>query len=201
MASTADDVHKVISLPAGAASANGVVPPAAVDFRKVLSAVPTGVVVITAMNDSGPVGLVVGTFTSVSLNPPLVGFLPAASSTSFPHVRAARSFCANVLTTDHRDVCRAFATSGGDKFAGLSWQPAPITGSPILDGVAAWIDCSIDAVHEAGDHFFVVGEVLQLEVAATSPALLFYRGSYTYPHGPEVGSSAAQVGSYSGAPS
>ncbi|MGA5538011.1 flavin reductase family protein [Mycolicibacterium nivoides] len=152
------------------------------DFRDVLSTVPTGVVVITAIEGSRPVGLVVGTFTSVSLDPPLVGFLPAASSTSFPRVLASGAFCANVLTHDQQDVCRAFAASGSDKFAGLSWQPAPVSGSPVLDGVAAWIDCSITAVHEAGDHLIVIGAVDHLAVAATSPSLVFYRGGYTRPH-------------------
>ena len=66
-------------------------------FRQVLGHLPTGVVVVTAIDDEGPTGLAVGTFTSVSLDPPLVGFLPAASSTSFPRIRAAGSFCANVL--------------------------------------------------------------------------------------------------------
>jgi flavin reductase (DIM6/NTAB) family NADH-FMN oxidoreductase RutF len=153
------------------------------DFREVLSTVPTGVVVITAMEASRPVGLVVGTFTSVSLTPPLVGFLPAASSTSFPRVLAAGAFCANVLTHNQQDVCRAFAVSGSDKFEGLSWQPSPASGSPVLDGVAAWIDCSITAVHEAGDHLIVIGAVEDMAVAASSPSLVFYRGAYTHPHG------------------
>lgn len=153
------------------------------DFREILSTVPTGVVAITAMESGHPVGLVVGTFTSVSLNPPLVGFLPAVSSTSFPRVLAAGTFCANVLTHDQQDVCRAFAVSGNDKFAGLSWQPSPVTGSPVLNGVAAWIDCSITAVHEAGDHLIVIGAVEQMARTTSSPSLLFYRGAYTHPRG------------------
>ncbi|BCF86378.1 monooxygenase (plasmid) [Rhodococcus qingshengii] len=138
---------------------------------------------ITAVEDGGPVGLVVGTFTSVSLDPPLVGFLPAATSTSFPRVQAAGSFCANVLTFEQQDICRTFAASGGDKFAGLSWSPSPITGSPVLDGVAAWIDCTITALHEAGDHLIVIGAVKDVGVADSSAvpvpsSLVFYRGGY-----------------------
>jgi flavin reductase (DIM6/NTAB) family NADH-FMN oxidoreductase RutF len=147
----------------------------------VLGAVPTSVVVITALDDGAPVGLAVGTFTSVSLKPPLVGFLPAMSSTSFPRVRKAGHFCANVLHKSQEHICRTFATSGADKFANLSWRPSPVTGSPLLHGVAAWIDCRITTVHEAGDHYIVVGEVTDLDAAPESTPLLFHRGAYTHP--------------------
>ncbi|BCF83304.1 monooxygenase [Rhodococcus qingshengii] len=153
-------------------------------FRDVLSTVPTGVVVITAVDDGDPVGLVVGTFTSVSLDPPLVGFLPAATSTSFPRVHAAGRFCANVLTVEQQQICRMFAASGGDKFAGLHWTPSEITGSPVLEGVAAWVDCSITTVHEAGDHLIVIGAVEDVGVAepttkGDASSLVFYRGAYS----------------------
>jgi 3-hydroxy-9,10-secoandrosta-1,3,5(10)-triene-9,17-dione monooxygenase reductase component len=162
-------------------SARGEAKAVAARFRDVLSAVPTSVVAITAVEGGQPVGLAVGTFISVSLDPPLVGFLPAASSTSFPRVRQAGTFCANVSTSNQQHVCRAFATSGADKFAGLSWRPAPVTGSPVLAGVAAWIDCRITAVHEAGDHVIVIGEVADLDAAAATRPLLFHRGGYTCP--------------------
>lgn len=147
-------------------------------FRDVLSAVPTSVVVVTAMDRGEPVGLAVGTFLSVSLDPPLVGFLPAASSTSFPRIRHAGAFCANVLTVNQQHVSKAFATSGADKFAGLSWRPALVTGSPVLEGVAAWIDCRITTLHEAGDHFIVIGEVTDLAAAPGEQPLVFHRSRY-----------------------
>jgi DNA-binding IclR family transcriptional regulator len=74
-------------------------------------------------------------------------------------------------------VCRTFAVSGGDKFAELPWHPAG-SGSPILNGVLAWIDCDIDVVHEAGDHFIVIGKVRELDVGSTALPLVFFQGGY-----------------------
>ena len=148
-------------------------------FRQVLGHFPTGVTVVTAVADGKPAGLAVGSFTSVSLEPPLVAFLPTRTSTSFPAIREAGSFCVNVLAEDQEDVCRVFASSGGDKFEGVGWRPAAGTGSPIIQDVLAWIDCDIDVIHDAGDHFIVVGRVRDLEVARSDGApLVFYRGGY-----------------------
>lgn len=147
-------------------------------FRAVLGHFPTGVVAITAMPLSGaPAGMAVGSFTSVSLDPPLVAFLPGRSSTSFPLIRAARSFCANVLSADQEDVCRALAVSGGDKFAGIAWRPAG-SGAPIIAGAVAWIDCDIDTVHTAGDHYIVIGRVRDLGMEKPAAPLVFHRGGY-----------------------
>src|SRR6266404_4356791 len=86
-------------------------------FRKTLGHFPTGVAVVTAMCDGGPTGMAVGTFTSVSLDPPLVAFLPAKSSTTFPKIERAGSFCVNVLAADQEAFCRTFATKGADRFS------------------------------------------------------------------------------------
>lgn len=147
-------------------------------FRRVLGNFPTGVVAITAIDAAGePAGMAVGSFTSVSLDPQLVAFLPDKSSTSFPRIRSAGTFCVNVLSHDQETVCRAFATRGADKFAGLKWRPAS-SGSPILDGVMAWIDCDLESVSEAGDHFIVIGRVRELEAPGTSVPLVFFQGGY-----------------------
>jgi 3-hydroxy-9,10-secoandrosta-1,3,5(10)-triene-9,17-dione monooxygenase reductase component len=147
-------------------------------FRRVLGHFPTGVAVITAIDADGrPAGMAVGSFTSVSLDPPLVAFLPARSSSSFPRIRTASSFCVNVLAADQRDLCRAFASRGGDKFAGVSWRPAS-SGAPLLEGVAAWIDCDLASITEAGDHYFVLGRVRELDGAAEGLPLVFLRGEY-----------------------
>jgi flavin reductase (DIM6/NTAB) family NADH-FMN oxidoreductase RutF/DNA-binding IclR family transcriptional regulator len=147
-------------------------------FRHVLGHFPTGVVVVTAVQDSGePAGMAVGSFTSVSLDPPLVAFLPDRSSTSFPKIRAAGSFCINVLAGDQEHVCRAFAARGADKYATVAWSAAG-SGSPVLDGVVAWIDCDIDQVLEAGDHYIVLGRVRDLDVPQQASPLLFFRGGY-----------------------
>src|ERR1700722_6991549 len=124
-------------------------------FRQVLGHYPTGVAVVTAVDGDGqPTGMAVGSFTSVSLDPPLVAFLPDRSSTSFPRIRSASSFCVNVLSAEQEHICRAFAAKGQDKFRGLSWRPAA-SGAPILDGVVAWIDCEFEAIYETGDHYIV----------------------------------------------
>lgn len=147
-------------------------------FRRVLGNFPTGVVVVTAIDQSGePAGMAVGSFSSVSLEPPLVAFLPDKSSTSFPRIRGAGRFCVNVLSHEQEVVCRTFATRGADKFAHLTWRPAP-TGSPILDGVLAWIDCDLESVTEAGDHYIVLGRVRALEAPGTELPLVFFQGGY-----------------------
>lgn len=147
-------------------------------FRDVLGQYPTGVSVVTAVQADGTAaGLAVGSFTSVSLDPPLVAFLPDKASTSWPKIQAAGSFCVNVLGADQESICRTFATKAPDKFAGLSWRPAG-SGSPILDGAVAWIDCDLEAIHEAGDHYIVIGRVRDLDVAHPSLPLLFFRGGY-----------------------
>lgn len=146
-------------------------------FREVLGHYPTGVVVITALREDGsPTGLVVGTFTSVSLDPPLVAFLPAKSSTSWPTMREVGSFCVNVLGYGHEHVCERFAVSGADKFEGVGWKPGQ-SGSPVLDESIAWVDCDVEAIHDAGDHEIVIGRVRDLEVreGAAGP-LIFFRG-------------------------
>src|SRR4249920_1206775 len=125
-------------------------------FREVLGHFPTGVVVIAGIDQDGaPAGMAVGSFTSVSLDPPLVAFLPDRASTSFPKIRATGSFCINVLADDQEHVCRAFAARGGDKYGSAAWRPAG-SGAPILYGVVAWIDCDLDQVLEAGDHYIVL---------------------------------------------
>lgn len=152
--------------------------PDAAKFRQVLGHFPTGVTVITAVGESGAVGLAVGSFASVSLDPPLVAFFVARTSSSWPQIEAAGSFCVNVLGADQEDVCRRFASKSDDKFAGLGWHPAG-SGAPLLDGVLAWIDCDVEQVIEAGDHLCVMGRVRDLDVGADEGGpLLFFRGGY-----------------------
>jgi 3-hydroxy-9,10-secoandrosta-1,3,5(10)-triene-9,17-dione monooxygenase reductase component len=168
-----------ISQDAQSRSTEGDAPLDPAGFRNLVSTVPSSVVVVTALDGDEPVGLVVGSFLAVSMDPPMAGFSPSVSSTSFPRLRRAGAFCANVLTTHQQNVSQAFAAPGADKFAGLSWRPAPATGSPVLDGVAAWIDCRITAVHEHGDHFIVVGEVADLGAESGEMPLVFHRRRYT----------------------
>jgi flavin reductase (DIM6/NTAB) family NADH-FMN oxidoreductase RutF/DNA-binding IclR family transcriptional regulator len=147
-------------------------------MRHVLGHYPTGVCVITAIADDGaPVAMTVGTFTSVSLDPPLVGFLPAQASKSFAKLRTASGFCVNVLSADQEALCRAFASSIEDKFAGVAWHPSP-SGRPILDGAVAWIDATFEQIVEVGDHFMVTGLVTDLDAPGQGLPLLFFERGY-----------------------
>lgn len=146
-------------------------------MREVLGHHPTGVAIVTAPGDP-PVGLAVGSFTSVSLDPPLVGFFVDRGSSTWPRIEAAGAFCANVVGDHQEDLCRLFATKGADRFASCGWRPG-LSGAPRIDDSVAWIDCRIDRVVETGDHQLVLGRVLELDLpAAHRTPLVFHRGGY-----------------------
>lgn len=152
--------------------------PDAALFRETLGHYPTGVAVVTAVDQDGrPAGMVVGTFSSVSLDPPMVAFFPAIDSRSFQQLRTARTFCVNVLAADQEQLCRRFATSGAAKFDGVRWRPGPL-GSPVLEGCVSWIECTFQDIREAGDHFIVLGLVHELAVERSTLPLLFFQGGY-----------------------
>jgi 3-hydroxy-9,10-secoandrosta-1,3,5(10)-triene-9,17-dione monooxygenase reductase component len=146
-------------------------------YRQVLGHFATGVTVVAAVHQGQPVGLSVNSFTSVSLDPPLVAFCAARQSSTWPRIRAVGGFCVNVLSEHQEDISRVFATRGQEKFRGVGWRPAP-SGAPVLTGVLAWIDCSVDAEHDAGDHVLVIGRVRELDVLEERGPLIFYRGGY-----------------------
>lgn len=148
-------------------------------FRHVLSHVPTSVVVVTGVREDGtPAGMAVGSFTSISLDPQLVGFYPANSSTSWPPIRRDGRFCVNVLAQGQTELAARFARRGGDKFEGLEFKTAEYSGGAILPGVVAWIDCQLEREIELGDHSLVVGQVIDLCVAQSEHPMVFSRGSY-----------------------
>ncbi|WP_157253506.1 flavin reductase family protein [Nonomuraea typhae] len=148
-------------------------------FRNVLGRFATGVVAITALDpESGePCGLAANAFTSVSLEPPLVAFCVAHTSTSWPKVRGAKVVTVNVLAEHQQPVCAQLANRGGDKFADLRWTGSP-SGNPVIEGALAWIDCVVEAEHPAGDHMIVVARVTQLDTHAEGGPLVFFRGGY-----------------------
>ncbi|GAA2061370.1 flavin reductase family protein [Streptomyces albiaxialis] len=164
------------------------------EFRRVLGHFASGVTVVTApaaqdaegtedaeagADGGAPAGFACQSFASLSLDPPLVSFMVARTSTTWPRIARAGVFCVNILTAGQGELCRGFAVSGGDKFAGVAHTPSPVTGSPLLEGVAAWIDCEIHAVHTGGDHLIVVGRVRALDAARDDEVapLLFHRGT------------------------
>lgn len=147
-------------------------------FRQVLGAYPTGVCAITALDDGEqPIGMVVGTFTSVSLDPPLVGFLPDKNSGTWPLIERAGRFCVNVLGSDQQALCRKLAARGPEKFSDVGYEVSP-HGLPALAGTIARIECLLHSVTEAGDHWFVLGRVLTMDVQRDEDPMLFHRGRY-----------------------
>ncbi|MGW7099967.1 flavin reductase family protein [Streptomyces sp. NPDC054838] len=156
-------------------------PVGAAEFRAVLGNFASGVTVITAPatdGSAGPAGFACQSFASLSLEPPLVTFMVARTSTTWPRIARAGVFCVNVLGAEQGALCRSFAVSGTDKFAGVAHRPSPATGSPQLDAVPAWIDCRIHAVHTGGDHLIVVGRVEALGASGEGDPLLFHRGRF-----------------------
>jgi flavin reductase (DIM6/NTAB) family NADH-FMN oxidoreductase RutF len=147
-------------------------------FREVLGYYPTGVSAITAMGEDGnPIGLVVGTFSSVSLDPPLVGFLPDKNSSTWPKIERAGKFCVNVLASDQVDVCKQLAGKAPNKFAEVEYTVSDHH-LPVVIGALATIECQLHSVTDAGDHFFVLGRVLRLEATRDADPMLFFRGRY-----------------------
>ena len=146
------------------------------ELRRVLGHFASGVTIVTGSDDGKEVGFACQSFTSVSLDPPLVLFCPSHASATWPRIQRSGSFSVNVLAEDQQALCLAFATSGADKFAGLSWQHT--AWGPSIDGVLATVHCDIEAVHPAGDHDIVVGRVRELVTHREVGPLLFFRGQF-----------------------
>ncbi|MFD4294740.1 flavin reductase family protein [Rhodococcus sp. NPDC058505] len=151
--------------------------PDAATLRKVMSHFCTGVAVITAHDGERPLGFTCQSVVSLSLEPPFVSFCPTKTSKSWPLLREARHLCINVLAHDQKDICGQFATSGADKFAGVSWSTAP-NGAPALDGTLARIDATVEVEHDAGDHTIVIARITDLTADVDRQPLLFFKGGY-----------------------
>jgi flavin reductase (DIM6/NTAB) family NADH-FMN oxidoreductase RutF len=146
-------------------------------YRQVLGKLPTGVTAITGINDDEEkLGLVVGTFQSLSLEPPLVMFCVDKSSSSWPKLRNLQKFTANILSDDQVSICKSLSRKGPQKFEGLPATPGPL-GTPHLDGATAYIDCLVTAEVVMGDHYMVVGAVTNME-EGSGGALLFRGGKF-----------------------
>lgn len=158
-------------------------------FRDVLGLFCSGVTVVTSISDEEPVGMTCQSFSSVSLEPPLVMFSPAKTSRAWPLMRRAGFFCVNILGAGQSDLSNGMATKGDEKFTGVPWTTAA-TGAPVLEGVVGYVDCTVHQVVEAGDHYIVIGQVKELgfgdrtgQEPGDGPVdpLLFFRGKYTKP--------------------
>jgi 3-hydroxy-9,10-secoandrosta-1,3,5(10)-triene-9,17-dione monooxygenase reductase component len=157
-------------------------------FRTVLSHFATGVVVITGRDCGGqPVGMTAQSFTSLSLDPPLILVCPSRTSTTWPRV-SGRRFGVNVLAADQSDVSAVFARSGAEKFAEVEWHPGP-NDMPLIGGAIAQLECDLESVHPGGDHYIAVGRVRTLAAVGSEPVpLIFFRSHYwvTGPHPAEA---------------
>ena len=147
-------------------------------YRQIMGLFATGVTVVTAASADGPVGLAANSFTSVSLDPPLVLFCAGNNSSSWPKIQQAGHYCVNVLADSQEQVSRQMASKVPDKFLGVGWR-TEVTGAPVLEGALAWIDCAIENEMIAGDHVIVVGRVLALGAHPHDGGpLCYYRGGY-----------------------
>lgn len=147
-------------------------------YREVMGHYPTGVVVVTGTADDGePIGMVVGTFASVSLDPPLVSFMPARTSETFQRLQTASAYCVNVLANDQVELCRTMAGRGPEKFDSVAWSASAL-GAPVLDDAVAHIHCVPSRSVEAGDHFIQLCDVRSMEVSRPVTPLLFFQGGY-----------------------
>ena len=146
------------------------------DYRRTLGHFASGVTIVTASLGGEQFGMTCQSFFAVSLDPPLVAFSPAKTSRSYPRIREAGAFCVNILAETQQDLGRTFARSGADKWADVGWT-AGATGSPVLDGVLAWVDCDLEAQYEAGDHWLVLGRVRALRGSDHEP-LVYFRSAF-----------------------
>ena len=149
-------------------------------YRKVLGHFPTGVTIVATHHDGITTGLAIGSFFSVSLDPPLIGFCVGEHSSSWKVLERAGHFVVNVLSDQQSSLSNVFAGKSEDKFAGVDWSPGPGHGSPRIAGSLAHLDCSLQSVMVGGDHHIVIGLVHALDVSADPDLgpLLFFKGGY-----------------------
>ncbi|MGK9270879.1 flavin reductase family protein [Williamsia muralis] len=147
-------------------------------FREVMGHYPTGVVVVTGRDNEGDIlAMVVGTFNSVSLDPPLVSFMPMMTSRTFARMRECSSLCINILGGEQEDIVLTIAQRWENKLDGIDWFPSP-SGDPVLSESIAWIDTTIWNTVEAGDHWIVLCRVNDMAVANPVSPLIFFQGGY-----------------------
>jgi flavin reductase len=153
------------------------------DFRSALGSFATGVTVITTRGEEHAYGMTANAFSSLSLDPPLVLVCTKTGAEGSEHIERNRCFAVNILGADQEPLSRYFSSKdrprGRDAFKQVSHRILA-TGSPILDGVAAYLDCQLHTAHEAGDHQIFIGEVLELGADRTVPPLIFAGGQYRW---------------------
>jgi len=149
------------------------------EFRKVLGHYPTGVTLVTSTDGDGRIGAVMGSFGSVSLDPPLVMFMPTRDSGSWQRIEASGVFTANVLRDEHVGLCNAFFQKDVTCWDQAKWSEG-VNGAPVLDDALCAVECEIESVTDAGDHVIVLGRVVGISATddEDANALLFFKGGY-----------------------
>lgn len=151
-------------------------------LRDAMGCFATGITIVTTLDEEGvPAGLTANSFTSVSLDPPLLLVCIANGAGTAPLLRGAAHFGVNVLQIGQQPASNRFATKGQDRFSGLPWAPGQ-TGVPLLGGSLVSFECQREAVHEAGDHFILVGRVVRAQFEPHRDPLLYFRGKYRRLH-------------------
>jgi 3-hydroxy-9,10-secoandrosta-1,3,5(10)-triene-9,17-dione monooxygenase reductase component len=146
-------------------------------FRRAAGRFATGITIATVVDPQGcPHGLTVNSFTSVSLEPPLVLVCIAHAAVTVESFRTAKYFGINILASDQRDLSDHFARKGHDRFATIEWTPGE-TGVPLLSGVLAALECEVHSTVRAGDHDIFLGEVVCIDVYEKRP-LLYWSSAY-----------------------
>ena len=146
-------------------------------FRDTLGRYPTGVAIIAAATADGPAGLAVNSFTSVSLDPPLVAFCPMLTSTSWAQLRPVGGFAVSLLADAHEPVSRRFSQKGVDRFDGAAWTASP-EGHPVLADAIGWLDTIVESITPAGDHEMVIARVTAWGRGEEREPLVFFGGRY-----------------------
>ena len=149
------------------------------EFRDTVGCFATGITIITTIEaDGSPIGLTANSFTSLSLDPPMVLFCLDYNVASFDAFQAGGHFAVNILSTGQQNLSNRFAKSGPEKWDGVAYDTWG-TGSPILPGCLASMECTVSSINEGGDHVIVIGEVVRMERAPTDVMpLLYFRGGY-----------------------
>ncbi len=146
-------------------------------LRQVMGHFATGVTIITTLTKAGELhGLTANAFTSVSLEPPLLLISVDKKAESWPAFEESKVFTVNILAEDQEALSRKFAVSGGNKFEGVAYRIGA-NGAPIVEGVLAFIECTLYAAYDGGDHSIYLGEIQQAEIHEGKP-LVFFRGGY-----------------------
>ena len=146
-------------------------------LRRAYGCFPSGVTAICAMAGAEPVGMAASSFTTVSMEPPLVSVCIQQTSTTWPKLRARPRLGVSVLAEEHHDVCRSLSAKDGDRFAGVNWR-ADQGGAVFIGGAPLWLDCSLHTEVEAGDHLIALLEIERLRIDPDAAPLVFHASRF-----------------------